>query len=118
MKSIKSMTINDGLTILKGKNDEATQYLKRTTSDQLMKEFKPVIAASLKKVQITKYWKPLMTSYNKVPFVTKVNPNLEEYVTKKAMEGLFLMVAEEEKKIRKDPAARISEILKKVFGGG
>lgn len=117
VKSIKSMTINDGLTILQGKNDEATQYLKRTTSDQLMKEFKPVIAASLKKVQITKYWKPLMTSYNKVPFVQKVNPDLEAYVTKKAMDGLFLLVAEEEKKIRKDPAARVSDILKKVFGG-
>lgn len=118
MAAITSMTINDGLTILKGKDDEATQYLRKTTTTQLSKEFKPIIAASLKKVQITKYWNPLFSTYNKVPLVKKVNPNLEEFVTQKAIEGLFIMVATEEGKIRKDPEARISEILKKVFGGG
>lgn len=118
INAITSMSINDGLTILQGKNDEATQYLKRTTSDKLMAEFKPVIAASLQKVEITKYWKPLMTKYNKIPMVKKVNPDLEKYVSQKAMEGLFKLVAEEETKIRKDPAARVSSILQKVFGGG
>lgn len=118
LASITKMTINDGITILKGKDDEATQYLKKTTSAELMKQFKPVISTSLKKVQITKYWNPLFTTYNKVPFVKKVNPNLDEYVTQRAMDGLFKLVAQEETKIRKDPAARVNDILKKVFGGG
>lgn len=118
LSAVTKMTINDGLTILRGKDDEATQYLRKTTSAELMKQFKPVISSSLKKVQITKYWNPLFTTYNKVPFVKKVNPNLDEYVTQRAMDGMFKLVAIEETKIRKDPAARISDILKKVFGGG
>jgi hypothetical protein len=117
LAAITSITINDGLTILRGKNDEATQYLKRSTTQQLSKEFRPVIQASLKKVEITKYWNPLFTKYNKLPMVKKVNPSLDDFVTQKAIEGLFKLVAEEEGKIRKDPAARINDILKKVFGG-
>jgi hypothetical protein len=115
--AITSMTINDGLTILRGKDDEATQYLRRSTTQQLTKEFKPVISTSLKKVQITKYWNPLFSRYNKIPFVKKVNPNLDDYVTGRAVDGLFKLVAQEEGKIRKDPAARVNDILKKVFGG-
>ena len=72
----------------------------------------------MKKVNVTKYWNPLFSTYNKVPLVKKVNPNLDDFVTEKAIEGLFIMVAGEELKIRKNPEARISEILKKVFGGG
>jgi hypothetical protein len=117
VSAVTKMTINDGITILRGKDDEATQYLRKTTNTQLTNEFKPVISASLKKVQITKYWKPLITAYNKIPFVKKANPNLDDYVTTKATDGLFILVAQEETKIRKDPAARISDILKKVFGG-
>ncbi|MEO5572529.1 MAG: DUF4197 domain-containing protein [Bacteroidia bacterium] len=114
--AITKMTINDGVTILKGKDDAATQYLKTSTTAQLKNEFKPVIKASLSKVKITKYWNPLMSNYNKIPFVTKMNPNLDEYVTQKAMDGLFTLVAQEEAKIRKDPAAQVTDILKKVFG--
>jgi len=114
--AISKMTINDGLTILRGKNDEATQFLKRNSREQLVQAFRPVIGASLKKVEITKYWNPLFTRYNKLPMVKKVNPKLDDYVTQKAIEGLFKLVAEEETKIRKDPAARITELLKKVFG--
>lgn len=117
LNAITKMTINDGLTILKGKDDEATQYLKRQTTADLKKEFKPIIAASLSKVQITKYWKPLSSSYNQVPFVKKVNPDLEDYVNQMAIDGLFKMVALEEAKIRKDPAARVNDILQTVFGG-
>ncbi len=117
VSAVTKMTINDGITILRGKDDEATQYLRKTTNTQLTNEFKPVISASLKKVQITKYWKPLITAYNKIPFVKKANPNLDDYVTTKATDGLFILVAQEETKIRKDPAARVSDILKKVFGG-
>jgi uncharacterized protein DUF4197 len=116
ISAITKMTITDGMNILKGKDDAATQFLKSTTSAQLKNEFKPVIAASINKVQVTKYWNPLITTYNKVPFVTKMNPDLNEYVTQKAMEGLFTLVAQEELKIRKDPAARVTDILKKVFG--
>jgi polyribonucleotide nucleotidyltransferase len=117
LNAITKMTINDGLTILKGKDDEATQYLKRQTTADLKKEFKTIIAASLNKVQITKYWKPLSSSYNQVPFVKKVNPDLEDYVNQMAIDGLFKMVALEEAKIRKDPAARVNDILQTVFGG-
>lgn len=116
--AITKMTINDGLTILRGKDDEATQYLRRSTATELTRQFRPIIGTSLKKVEITKYWNPLFTSYNKVPFVKKVNPNLDDYVTQRAVDGLFKLVAQEETKIRKDPAARVSDILKKVFGGG
>ena len=114
--AVRNLTIQDGVTILKGRDDEATQYLKKNTSTQLRNEFKPVIASSLKKMQVLKYWKPLATKYNKIPLVTKVNPDLDDYVTLKATDGLFILVAQEELKIRKDPAARVSEILKKVFG--
>lgn len=116
VNAITKMTITDGMNILKGKDDAATQFLKSTTSAKLKSEFMPVVKASISKVQVTKYWNPLVTNYNKVPFVTKMNPNLDDYVTQKAIEGLFTLVAQEEAKIRKDPAARVSDILKKVFG--
>jgi hypothetical protein len=116
VNAVSSMNINDALGILKGNNDAATQYLKQNTSTELTSEFKPVITASLQKVDITKYWKPLFNKYNQLPFVKKVNPKLEEYVTQKAIDGLFILVAQEELKIRQDPAARVTDILKKVFG--
>lgn len=114
--AIKSMTIQDAWGILKGNETAATDYLKRVTSAQLREKFKPVIANSLNKVNATKYYTDLVTTYNKIPFVQKVNPDLNEYATTKAMDGLFLLIADEEKKIRKDPVARTTELLKKVFG--
>jgi hypothetical protein len=116
LSAITKMTISDGLKILRGKDTEATEYLKRSTSLALRNEFKPVIKTSLQKVQITKYWTPLVKKYNQVPFVTRMNPNLEEYVTDRAIEGLFKLIAVEETKIRKDPQARVTELLKEVFG--
>ncbi|UTW63670.1 DUF4197 domain-containing protein [bacterium SCSIO 12741] len=113
--AIKQMSIEDGFTILNGNDDAASQYLKKTTYDQLYDKFKPIVVAATQKVQVTKYWNPLASTYNKVPFVKKVNPDLEDYVTKKAIDGLFVLVAQEEQKIRKDPAARVTDILKKVF---
>jgi len=115
IKAIKGMSIADGFTILKGGDNAATTYLKNKTLEQLKVQFKPVVKASLQKVQITKYWSPLATNYNRIPGIKKMNPNLEDYVTGKAIEGLFKLIADEEKKIRKDPAARVSDILKKVF---
>ncbi|MEN7548343.1 DUF4197 domain-containing protein [Rapidithrix thailandica] len=118
VSAIKQLTIQDALNIVTGQQeDAATQYLQRTTSDSLTRVFKPTISAALENVNATKYWDDVFTRYNKIPFIKKVNPNLEEYVTEKAIEGLFHMVAKEEKLIRKDPVARTTDLLKKVFGG-
>lgn len=114
--AIRSMTIQDAWAILRGENDAATQYLKRTTSEQLKSKFKPVIQNSLQKVNATKYYSDIVTRYNQLPLVQKVNPNLDDYATDRAIEGLFLMIAKEEKNIRENPIARTTELLKKVFG--
>jgi len=116
VSAIKSMTIEDAWAILKGEDNAATQYLRKTTSTQLKNAFRPVIQNSLNKVNATKYYGDLVTRYNKIPFVEKVNPNLDDYATDKAVEGLFVMIAKEEKNIRKDPVARTTELLKRVFG--
>jgi hypothetical protein len=114
--AIKNMTIKDAVNIVKGEDDAATKYLKTSTSPDLNKKFQPPIKVALDKVYATKYWGDLIQAYNKIPFVKKMNPNLTEYVTGKAIDGLFVMVAKEELKIRKDPVARTTELLKKVFG--
>jgi hypothetical protein len=116
LSAITSMTITDGLNILKGNDTAATAYLKKTTSTQLHDKFKPVIKNATQKVDVTKYWNPIITAYNKVPMVTRLNPDLEEYITQRALYGLFYLVSQEEIKIRKDPAARVTDILKRVFG--
>lgn len=114
--AIQSMTLQDVMGILHGANDAATQYLNRTTRSALTTKFQPVIKAALEKVGATKYWNTVFTTYNKIPFVEKVNPDLEQFVTQKALDGLFIQVAKEEKEIRQNPAARVSDLLKKVFG--
>jgi hypothetical protein len=114
--AIRSMTIQDAWAILRGENDAATQYLKRTTSAQLKEKFKPVIQNSLNKVNATKYYRDIVTRYNQVTPLQKVNPDLDDYATDKAIEGLFLMIAKEEKNIRENPVARTTDLLKKVFG--
>lgn len=115
VNAIKQLSFQDAVKIIQGEDNAATQYLDKTTSNALTEKFRPIIKNSLENVQATKYWDDVMNSYNKIPFVKKVNPNLEEYVTQKAIEGLFVMVAKEEKLIREDPAARTTDILKKVF---
>jgi len=115
VSAIKQMTIEDAWSILKGEDDAATKYLNKTTSAQLKEKFKPVIKASLDKVNATKYYKDLISAYNKIPMVKKVNPDLDVYATDKATDGLFVMIAKEEKNIRKNPGARTTELLKKVF---
>ena len=114
--AITQLSIVDGLNILKGNDDAATQFLKAKTSESLKIAFLPIVKKALAKVQITKYWNPLASKYNKIPMVQKVNPDLDNYVTEKSIEGLFKLIAIEEAKIRKDPLARVSDILKKVFG--
>ncbi len=115
ISAIRSMTIQDAWGILKGQPDAATQYLKRTTSAQLKEKFKPVIQSALNKVNATKYYGDIVNTYNQIPFVQDVNPDLNEYATIKAMEGLFVLIAKEEKSIRENPAARTTDLLKRVF---
>lgn len=115
ISAIKSMTIQDAWSILRGEEDAATQYLQRATSDELKVKFQPVIQNALEQVNATRYYSDLVNSYNKIPGVTKLNPDLNEYATEKAMEGLFVLVAEEEENIRKNPAARTTELLERVF---
>ncbi len=115
--AIKNMSISDGFAILNGSSDTAaTNYLRKNTYSPLYDKFLPVVKDAINKVKVTSYWNPLVTTYNKIPGVKKQNPNLDDYVTKKGANGLFVLVADEEAKIRKDPLARVSDILKKVFG--
>lgn len=116
VNAIKGMSITDGFTILKGADNAATVYLKDKTNADLVKLFSPIVKTAINKVQLTKYWAPIVTSYNKVPMVQKQNPDLTAYVTDRAIQGLFKLIADEELKIRKNPAARVSDLLKKVFG--
>ncbi len=115
LNAIKSISIQDGFNILKGNNTAATEYLKGKTTASLTQAFKPVVQQSLQKVDATKYWNDVFSAYNKLPMVSKVNPDLTAYVTERALAGLFFQVAEEEKQIRQDPTARVTDILKKVF---
>jgi len=116
--AIKNMSIQDGFTILKGGEGAATKFLKEKTTAQLIAAFSPIAKASMDKVELTKQWSPLADLYNKSTILTgkeKVNSDLDEYVTNKAIDGLFTLMAQEENKIRKDPTARVTDILKKVF---
>jgi len=113
--AIRSMTIEDAWGILKGEDDAATQYLQRTTSDQLRAEFQPVVKDALDTVNATKYYSDIIALYNALPLVKQKNPNLDEYVTVKAMDGLFVLMAREEARIREDPLARTTELMRRVF---
>jgi uncharacterized protein DUF4197 len=114
---IKKMTLKDAVNIVKGEDDAATRYLEKNTTNTLTEKFRPIIEKSLQKVDGTKHWNSVMSAYNKIPFVDKINPDLTAYVTEKALYGLFVMIEKEEKDIRKDPVARTTDLLKKVFGG-
>lgn len=115
VNAIKGMTVQDAWGILKGQDNAATEYLKAKTSNDLKTRFQPVIKRALDKTNATKYYSDLVNTYNKIPFVDKVNPDLDDYATEKALEGLFKLVADEEKNIRDNPVARTTELLKKVF---
>jgi len=114
VNAVKQMSIQDAMGILRGSNNAATTYLKNKTTAQLTEAFRPVIETSLKKVDATKYWNTVFTTYNQFS-KEKVNPDLTAYVTEKALAGIFLQLAAEEAKIRTDPVARTTDILKKVF---
>jgi hypothetical protein len=101
---------------LKGGNGSASQFLKNQTSAKLVSAFAPKVKEATSKVKLTEYWNPIITKYNALTLGNKLDPDLNAYITQKAIDGLFIMVAKEEDKIRLDPAARVSDILIKVFG--
>jgi hypothetical protein len=117
--AIKNMSVSDGFSILKGGDGAATKFLKSQTSNQLVIAFAPVVKEATTKVQLTAYWNPIITRYNSAMTLSggqKLDPDLDAYITQKAIDGLFYLVEIEENKIRKDPLARVSDILVKVFG--
>jgi hypothetical protein len=115
--AIKNMSIQDALSILNGGDNAATNYLKSKTTASLTAAFRPIIQESLDKVGATKYWAQVFDAYNSLPTTfKKVNPDLPAYVTERALNGVFFYIADEEAKIRKNPAAQVTDLLKKVFG--
>ena len=117
--AITSMSIQDAFGILNGGEGAATEYLKGKTTNELITAFRPKVDAAIAKVKLTDYWNPLAEKYNTAMTFTggdKVNTDLGDYVTRRAITGLFTMVEKEENKIRENPAARVSDILQKVFG--
>jgi hypothetical protein len=117
--AIKNMTVQDGFTILNGGDGAATKFLKDNTSAKLIEAFSPKVKSATSKVELTKYWNPIISKYNSAMTLTggqKLDPDLDAYITQKAIDGLFYMVAKEENKIRKDPMARVTDLLAKVFG--
>ena len=116
INAITQMNFQDAMGILNGGDTAATKYMRGKTTPPLTSAFKPVIQQSLAKTEASKDWEWLTTAYNKVPFVKKMNTDLPGYVTDKALTGIFYQLAIEEKKIRQNPAAQTTDLLKKVFG--
>ncbi len=119
LDAVKGMSVGDGFAILKGEDNAATMYLSRKTREKLKVLFMPKVKAAVEKVNVTKYWNPMITKYNKAAKFTgddELNPDLEDYICEKALDGLFYLIAQEELKIRIDPLARVSDLLSRVFG--
>ena len=119
VNAIKNMTLEDGFAILNGGNGAATKFLKNQTNSELEEAFLPKVKDAISKVKLTEYWNPIITKYNtyaKFKGLEEINPNLDLFVTQKAIDGLFVMVEKEEDKIRLDPLARVTDLLTKVFG--
>ncbi len=115
--AIVSMSVSDGLAILNGGDTAATAFLRRTTTDNLHAAFKPIAEQAISDVELTKYWNPLTSAYNKNPFKKQeINTDLADYVTNRGLDGLFQLIKHEEQNIRTNPLARSTELLKKVFG--
>ena len=115
--ALKEMTFEDARKILyDGGNTAATEYFRQKTGEKIHNAFKPVIAASMNQVGTTRAYKDMMAKYTALPFTTANGFDLDRYVTTKAVDGLFSMLGEEEKRIRTEPAARATELLRKVFG--
>lgn len=115
LNAVKAMTINDAISVLEGDDNAATIYFKKRTSQLLYTKFKPIIKSSIDKVNLIKHWQTLILRYNAIPFTEEVNTDLADYVTNETIEGLFVLIAKEEMNIRKNPKARVTDILQKVF---
>jgi ABC-type transporter MlaC component len=118
LDAIKEMTLTEAINIVKGTRDAATNYFRQKTTQKLITAFLPVIKSSLDKVDATKYYTDMVTTYNNFPATfKKINPDLPSYVAGKSVDALFDQIAKEEANIRANPVARTTEMLKKVFGG-
>lgn len=115
ISAIKQLTIQDAFSILRGEPDAATQFLKRTTTNELTKLFMPRVQESLNEVGATRHYGDLAKAYNSIPTTKNITEDLNAYVTEKALEGLFILIAEEEKKIRENPLERTTALMKRVF---
>lgn len=113
--AVRGITINDAFNILRGGNDAATRYLYDRTNVQLNGAFTPVVRNAMQRVEVGRFWNDVASAYNRIPGVTRVEPNLEQYITGKTIDGLFRLLADEELKIRRDPLARITPLLRRVF---
>jgi hypothetical protein len=116
VRAITALTINDAVEILNGPPDAATRYLMRTTGSELRKQFLPIVRETLNQTSATRYYGDIVKQYNALPLVADVNPDLDQYATDKAIDGLFVLIAEEEANIRANPVARTTELLRRVFG--
>ena len=114
--AIREMSIDDARGILNGGDTAATEFFRKKTHDQIYEAFKPIISTSMNEVGATRSYKNMMSKYESIPFMDKQSLDLDHYVTNKSLDGLFYMVGQEEKKIRTDPAARVTDLLKTVFG--
>ncbi len=116
LKAVREMTFDDARKILRGNDTAATEFFKEKTSPRLFEIFKPIVASSMNQVGVTRSYKEMMGKYESIPFVQKESLDLDRYVTTKALDGLFYMVGQEEKAIRTNPAARVTDLLRSVFG--
>lgn len=114
--AIKGMTVADAGKLLKGGDYAITDFFRRKTDGQLIEKFTPVVAAQMNKMKVVNNWSSVQSSYNKIPFVKKSSFDPTSYTVRKAVDGLYILMADEEKKIRTNPAARTTDVLKKVFG--
>jgi hypothetical protein len=117
LNAIKQITFSDAKKILQGRDNEATLYFEDKTRGRLHELFQPIVHSAMSEVGVTRWYQELEAKVRSIPFTESLNLDLDGYVTNKALDGLFFMVAEEERKIRQDPAARITDLLKEVFGG-
>lgn len=115
--TIKQMSFDDARKILNGKDNAATLYFKEKTWDRLFDKFKPIVNSTMSEVGVTRYYQDLDRKVRSIPFADRMSFDLDKYVTDGALDGLFYMVEQEERKIRQDPAARVTDLLKDVFGG-
>ncbi len=116
VNSVKKMTVTDAKAILTGGNDAATQYFKKTTSGPMAEKFLPIVTKATEKVQLAQQYDKFAAMGSKYGLVKKEDANLEQYVTQKALDGVYVMMAQEEAAIRKDPVGQASSLIKKVFG--